>query len=1019
MRPIGCPFESRLLRLNLLLFLSIASGFFAPISHAQPVPVTVNQESLEEQVDKRSQGRAAKKLTKVTLQLKWKHQFQFAGFYAALEKGFYREAGFDVELKAIAPGIEPVEEVLSGRAQFGLSNSELALYRMQGKPVTSLAAIIQHSPIVLLSLKKSNILSPQDLIGKRVMYPQGVYGANTAGLLLKEGVQLDQITSVPLSYNIDDLIEGRVDAMVGYSTDQPYQLQIRGVEYNIIEPRSYGIDFYGDVLFAHQQYVEDNPQKVEAFRQASIRGWEYAVKNSEEVIDWLLDKYHSEKTAEELRYEAKETIKLIVAELVQVGHTNDGRWKHISQVFLDLGLANEPLNLNEFIYLPERRRSEDKIMTVLQITSVLAGVLLTVLIIMYYFHRRLRLSVESQTKELVDKTKELEMKNILLERHSNELNSSRDELNKLNQELESRVEIRTQTVNQMNELLMREVKQGTRREMSLQLLHHAIDNSNAIVLIVDAELNIAYVSRALVNYVGSEKSELMEKHFSVLEGAIPLPDEELLRDEAILQKKHTSEESGTDNKGNHYWLKMTLNPLFNTSKDLSHCVVVYEDITSIKQRKDEMEKLALYDTLTGLENRTLFKIRIEKAIHRAERNDIKTALLFIDIDHFKEVNDTLGHDSGDELLKTIAHRMRLHVRENDPVARISGDEFTILLTDIHQYSDASKVAEHILDSLQQPISVNGGEAFVTASIGISVTPDDATDVDEFIKHADLAMYQAKRGGRNGYRFFSQEMNLEITRKSTIEKELGQAIKQQDFFLLFQPKVCLKTNRINGAEGLIRWQYSANSVREPDLFIGIAEETGQIVPIGYWVIQQAIETLHSINVEQLDSFTLSINISPRQLKAPDFVEKVKQMFASCPSLTQYIELEITENSFIDDNEDNINRLHQLKALGFSISIDDFGTGYSSLGYLQKLPVDTLKIDRSFINGLPHNRGNVNITESVIALAHNFELLVIAEGVESEEQRLFLLEQGCDIAQGFYFAHPLALSEFINQLHSYPS
>lgn len=346
-------------------------------------------------------------LTPITVQLKWKHQFQFAGYYAAVEKGFYQEAGLNVTLKEAGPSIQPVEEVLSGRAQYGVANSELMLYRLKGEPVVALAAIIQHSPVVLMSLKDSNIFSPQDLIGKRVMYPSGAYGANTLGILHKEGVELSQITSVPLSFNIMDLVDNNVDAMVGYVTDQPFLLKEKGIPYNLIDYRNYGVDFYGDVLFSSEKIVDTKPNEVALFRAATIKGWQYAIENSDEIIQLILERYHTLKTEDELRYEAVETIKLIVPKLVDMGHMNPGRWTHIAETFVGLGMAEGVFQDDGFIYIPEKKKAELAKEFFFRVVVVIVAVALFFIAILFYFNKKLKDAVSEKTLYLTEANENL------------------------------------------------------------------------------------------------------------------------------------------------------------------------------------------------------------------------------------------------------------------------------------------------------------------------------------------------------------------------------------------------------------------------------------------------------------------------------------------------------------------------------------------------------------------------------------------------------------------------------------
>ncbi len=342
----------------------------------------------------------APNLTPITVQLKWKHQFQFAGYYAAVAKGFYQQAGFNVTLKEANPKIDPVEEVMSGRADYGVANSELMLYRLNGVPVTALAAFIQHSPVVLMSLKDSNIYSPQDLIGKKVMYPPGPYGANTRGILLREGIELSQIESVPLSFNINDLINHDVDVMVGYVTDQPYLLQQRDIAYNLIDPRNYGIDFYGDTLFTQERRVDQEAEEVAQFRAATIAGWRYAIQHPDEVIDILLNQYHSEKNKDELQYEANATIKLIVPKLVDVGHMNPGRWEHIAEVFIGMAMTDGVFQNDGFIYTPEKEKAAQTLRLFFRVAFVISVIVVLFVAILFYFNKKLKDVVSEKTLTL-------------------------------------------------------------------------------------------------------------------------------------------------------------------------------------------------------------------------------------------------------------------------------------------------------------------------------------------------------------------------------------------------------------------------------------------------------------------------------------------------------------------------------------------------------------------------------------------------------------------------------------------
>lgn len=809
-------------------------------------------------------------LKPVVVQLKWRHQFQFAGFYAALARGFYSKEGFDVTLKPATPEINPIDEVVSGRADYGVANSELLLYRMNGAPVTALAVIMQHSPLVFISLKETGILSPQDLIGRRVMLPSDAYGADSHGLLLQEGVSHHQLIQVPLSFSIDDLINKNVDAMVGYITDQPYQLTRRNIAYNVIDPRAYGIDFYGDTLFTHEDHVAANYLEVKRFREATIRGWLYAIDNPEEIIQLIVERYHSEKSLDELRYEAEQTIELIVPQLVSIGHMNPGRWGAIAKVFQRLGLSKHEFDEQGFVFSPEGEEFNRRLRHILAAGSAIFFIPLFGVLALAVFNRRLKLAVQIKTHDLMDTNR------VLLQK-TERLQNTEQALSKLNLELEQRV---------------------------------------------------------------------------------------------------------------------------------------FERTEALESARKKMEELAYYDTLTKLENRLLFRFQLEKALSRAGRHrHAQAALLYIDIDNFKSINDTLGHDAGDCVLVSLAKCLSMHIRKEDSAARLSGDEFAVLLTDVHCLADASQVAESILRYIAHPIPCKDKECFITVSIGISMAPSDSNNMDELIKFADLALYYAKRAGKNNWRAYKPEMNSQSLRRVQLDKELRDALKDNQFFLFYQPKVSLSSGELIGVEALIRWQHPEHGLKLPEEFITVAEDSGRIIDIGRWVIDQAAASIPVLEENRIHPVRLSINLSARQMRDERLLAHLEYLVTHGQIKPSSMELEITETSLIENSDECIRQLDRIKALGFALSIDDFGTGYSSLSYLKRLPVDIIKIDKSFLDGVPSDQDSVEIVSGIVAMAHKLRLKVVAEGVENLEQIDFLKDCQCDFAQGFFYGQPMSLDELI--------
>lgn len=468
-------------------------------------------------------------------------------------------------------------------------------------------------------------------------------------------------------------------------------------------------------------------------------------------------------------------------------------------------------------------------------------------------------------------------------------------------------------------------------------------------------------------------------------------------------------------EGGHTWIHLLAGALHDRNGELLGYLGAISDISELKAAQIQMENLAFYDPLTGLANRRLFKNRLEKAVKSVMRSGSSMALMFLDMDQFKRINDTLGHDAGDILLKEVASRLNATVRENDTVSRIGGDEFTILLTDVHQTADVLIVAEKLLHSLAKPIRIKGQDIVTTVSIGITMTPEDSSDVNTLMKNADLAMYRAKELGRNNFQFFSEDMNHSILEHLAMEKELKDAIQRDQFTLMFQPKVSLFDYGVTGVETLIRWEHPEKGMVTPDRFIPVAEETGQILAIGSWVLEQSCRQISSLIRTGVlpETAKVAVNLSAKQFADPDLVKQIRNVIEVSQIPAQCLELEITESTLMDDVESAIHTMQEIKKTGVSIAIDDFGTGYSSLAYIKRFPIDVLKVDRSFVMDIPEDQNDMAITAAVIAMAHKLSLEVVAEGVETQEQLHFLRRNNCDEGQGYLFSRPLSLG----QLHQF--
>ena len=440
-----------------------------------------------------------------------------------------------------------------------------------------------------------------------------------------------------------------------------------------------------------------------------------------------------------------------------------------------------------------------------------------------------------------------------------------------------------------------------------------------------------------------------------------------------------------------------------------HVIAQITDVTDLKNSREQMEKLAFYDTLTGLANRRLFTDRLEQAVRHAVRTGRPTALMYLDLDNFKRVNDSLGHEAGDELLRGVAGRLQECVREEDTVGRFGGDEFTILLNQVRDGRAASRVARKVLKALAEPIMIANHEFRVTTSIGVTLAPDDGTDPATLIKNADLAMYRAKERGRDNYQFFSDDMNTRAMDRLILENELRAALGGEEFELFYQPQISVEERTIVGMEALLRWRHPRRGLLAPDNFINVAEESGLIVPLGEWTIRRACDQIREMRDRTGSPVQIAVNISARQFADPYLPDVVEQALRASELDPASLELEITETMLMHDIEEAIAMLERLHGIGVSLAVDDFGTGYSSLNYLKRLPIDRVKVDRTFVSDIPDSEDDVAITSAVIAMAHQLKLDVVAEGVETRAQLDFLAAADCELAQGYLFGPPLPFDE----------
>jgi diguanylate cyclase (GGDEF)-like protein/PAS domain S-box-containing protein len=474
--------------------------------------------------------------------------------------------------------------------------------------------------------------------------------------------------------------------------------------------------------------------------------------------------------------------------------------------------------------------------------------------------------------------------------------------------------------------------------------------------------------------------------------------------------RYTVEYRVIQRNGGHKWVQEKGLAFYSATGQPRVLEGFISDVTEIKSYRERLEHQASHDALTGLANRNLLHDRLRQAVAHAERQKHQLAVAFLDLDNFKYLNDSLGHSAGDELLKIVAHRLKSCVREGDTVARLGGDEFVLVLVDQVGAEGVSTVVRRVLQKASEPYQIGEREFNTSASLGVSLYPDDGTDAETLLKHADAAMYRAKAQGRNNVHFFTAEINRALRERLALEHGMRQALERSEFQLDYQPKIELRNGRLIGAEALVRWRHPEQGLLSPARFIPVAEETGLIVPLGQWILRAACTQVQRWRGQGLDMKLVSVNISARQFRSPELVDEIAGVLEQTGLPAGCLDLEITESLMMEDVDDFIARLRALKDLGVQLSVDDFGTGYSSLNYLKQFPVDRLKIDRSFVCDIASDPGDAAIVQAVIQLGHVLGLVVTAEGVETSEQLAFLRRHSCDEGQGYYFSTPLSPADF---------
>ena len=559
--------------------------------------------------------------------------------------------------------------------------------------------------------------------------------------------------------------------------------------------------------------------------------------------------------------------------------------------------------------------------------------------------------------------------------------------------------------------IVRDITERKLHDTQLSTLSSVMEQTADIIIVTDTAGKIEYVNPSFEKITGYSYLEAIDNTPSLLASGKHKPEfYRHLWNTITAGDSYSNIFINRRKDGSLFYEEQTITPIKDHAGKITHFVSTGKDISERIQVQERLQHMAHHDALTDLPNRNLFLDRLQQSLTRARWHDRLVAVMFLDLDRFKNINDTLGHTVGDQLLLQLSERLSNSVRDGDTIGRFGGDEFAILLDDINSDSHISLLAEKLLDTLKKPFKINKHELFVTASIGISIFPNDGEDSDTLLRNADVAMYRAKDLGKNNYQFYSDDLSARIFERMTLESHLRHALERNEFVLYYQPQIDTRTQKIMGVEALLRWKHPEFGLVTPNNIVPLMEETGLIEKVGHWALETACRQARKWHDAGWTYLHLSVNISSRQFNDPDFISLVHDIISTTGINPEYLELELTESMLIRNASATINALNTLSSLGVRFAIDDFGTGYSSLSYLRRFPIDTIKIDRSFIHDVTDNPDDAAIASAIIVMGQNLSLNVIAEGVENQQQLEFLSSRNCHYLQGNLFSRPLPAEEF---------